>query len=492
VSTLDASVQWLDRERAEPLFFASCPLTLLEHFRVPYDVTGAARADGIEELAPSGGSPRLFWKRPVRTAQVAAAIAGGEGEITIFATILNDDEVRPLLSSRGGVWRGVRDLSSPGGARLGSIWRDESGNVFLPFDPDEVIESFWSERYLRAASGKGKLGRRRALMLAYYRLRPFLPRRLQIWLRRRFARLQARSAFPRWPAETSLHDFVDLMFAILSTVAGGPVPRMAAWPAGYQWALVLTHDVEEAPGLAAMDPVLELERRHEVRSSWNLVPKRYAVSDECVHRLVERGFEVGVHGVCHDGRDLESLATWKRRLPEIHQAAERWGAVGFRSAALHREWDWIRLHGLDYDSSCPDTDPFEPQHGGCCTWLPFFNGEVVELPLTLPQDHTLFVILRHRDGSAWSDKAEFLRARGGLAMIDTHPDYLIDETIFAAYAAFLDQFSRDPTAWKALPREVSAWWRRRAASWLEFDGDEWRVAGPAAGEARVELEWAEW
>lgn len=491
MSSLDASVQLLDREQAEPLFFASCPLTLLDHFRVPYEVTGAARADGIEELAPSGGSPRLFWKRSVRTAQVAAVI-GAERGITIFATILNDDEVRPLLSSRGGAWRGVRDLSSPGGARLGAIWRDDTGNVFLPFDPNEVIQSFWSERYLRAASGKGTLGLRRALMLAYYRLRPFLPRRLQIWLRRWFARLQARSAFPRWPAETSLHDFFELMFAVLSTVAGGPVPRMAAWPDGYGWALVLTHDVEEARGLAAVESVLELERRHEVRSSWNLVPKRYPVSDDRVRRLVEEGFEVGVHGVCHDGRDLESLAIWKQRLPEVHGAAERWGAVGFRSAALHREWDWIRLHGLDYDSSCPDTDPFEPQHGGCCTWLPFFNGEVIELPLTLPQDHTLFVILRHRDGSAWWDKAEFLRARGGLAMIDTHPDYLIDETIFAAYAAFLDRFASDPTAWKALPREVSAWWRRRAASWLEFDGDEWRVAGPAAGEARVELGWAEW
>ena len=77
-------------------------------------------------------------------------------------------------------------------------------------------------------------------------------------------------------------------------------------------------------------------------------------------------------------------------------------------------------------------------------------------------------------------------------MIDTHPDYLVDETIFAAYAAFLERFSCDPTAWKALPREVSAWWRRRAASWVEFDGDEWHVAGPAAGEARVELEWREW
>ena len=45
--------------------------------------------------------------------------------------------------------------------------------------------------------------------------------------------------------------------------------------------------------------------------------------------------------------------------------------------------------------------------GGCCSWLPFFNRSMVELPITLPQDHTLFVILR-RGSSAWHEKAEIL------------------------------------------------------------------------------------
>ena len=77
-------------------------------------------------------------------------------------------------------------------------------------------------------------------------------------------------------------------------------------------------------------------------------------------------------------------------------------------------------------------------------------------------------------------------------MIDTHPDYLINEKIFRAYSRFLDRFSSDATAWAALPREVSAWWRRRAASSIEFDGETWRVVGPAEGEARVEFEWGSW
>ena len=298
--------------------------------------------------------------------------------------------------------------------------------------------------------------------------------------------------FPRWPVETCLHDFFELMFAIVAGIAGEPVPRIAEWPDGHSWAVVLTHDVEQAEGFAAIAPVAELERARGLRSAWNLVPRRYEIDPGRVAELSADGFEVGVHGLYHDGRDLESLETWQERLPDVHTAAERWGAVGFRSAALHRDWDWMRLLRFDYDSSSPDTDPFEPMNGGCCTWLPFFNGELVEMPVTLAQDHTLFVILGQQDETTWVQKAEFLRAQGGLAMLDTHPDYLIDERIFGAYSRFLDCFVDDPTAWRALPREVSAWWRRRAASWLEQSEDGWRIAGPAAAEGRVVFEAGTW
>lgn len=69
----------------------------------------------------------------------------------------------------------------------------------------------------------------------------------------------------------------------------------------------------------------------------------------------------------------------------------------------------------------------------------------------------------------------------------THPDCLVDERIFRAYARFLDHFAGDPSAWKALPREVSSWWRRRAATSLERDEQTWLIVGPAAAEARIEL-----
>jgi hypothetical protein len=55
------------------------------------------------------------------------------------------------------------------------------------------------------------------------------------------------------------------------------------------------------------------------------------------------------------------------------------------------------------------------------------------------------------------------------------------------YDRFLATFAEDPTAWKALPQDVAAWWRRRAASSIVRDESGWRVEGPAAGEARIVL-----
>jgi hypothetical protein len=481
-------------ESTATLFGGSRRLAIAEHFRIPHDVVERAAVAGIEQLRARGGA-KLLWAGAGETAApwagqrpIAARIQRTCGSgIPIFARVLSDRGAERLLAECGGTWSRALALSGQDGEHVASIWRARDGSVFLPFDPDEVAHNYWSESYLEIAHSGAQRRTLRGAVQGYYRVRGLLPRSTQIWLRRQYARRQARTPFPAWPVETALHDFFELFTSILADVCGEPVPRIAAWPHDHRWALVLTHDVETAKGVAALAGIAELERGLELRSSWNFVPRRYDVDDELVRGLTADGFEVGVHGLYHDGRDLESAARVRERLPAMRDAAQRWRAVGFRSPATQRQWELMPLLGFDYDSSYPDTDPFEPQGGGCCTWLPFFNQGMVELPLTMQQDHNLFVILRHSDETAWVEKAEFLRDRGGLALIDTHPDYLLDDRILGAYERLLERYATDGTAWKALPRDVSAWWRRRADSWIERAGAEWVVSGPAADEARVEL-----
>lgn len=483
------------------MFEASDPFPFFDYFRVPYRVASAAENVGLSHRPAGCGSLRplaggaveraLVWPLADGVRAGAAQFSAGGfqlGALTVYARVLPDPVASQLLQAAGGGWSPAAPVSDAHGERVASVWRDERGSVFLPFDPGEAIQTLWSERY-QALGGLGAAARaKRTAMHAYYRVRPVLPRPLQIWLRRQFTHVQARTRFPRWPVETALHDLYGFLFDIAEEIAGEPIPWIAPWPSGHTWGLVLTHDVETSVGRDNLKLLQEVEERCGLRSSWNFVPRRYETPDSLVAELRDGGWEVGVHGLYHDGRDLESRAVLEERLPAMREFAERWGAVGFRSPATHRDWRLMPLLGFDYDSSSPDTDPFEPMGGGCCSWLPFFNGELVELPITLAQDHTLFVILRRGDESAWLEKARVLRERGGMALLVTHPDYMLEPRFREAYERFLRWCLEDDTVWHALPQEVSAWWRRRAASHLEPSDGGWKVVGPAADEAAVSLE----
>jgi peptidoglycan/xylan/chitin deacetylase (PgdA/CDA1 family) len=454
---------------------ATAPVAFLDYFRIPYDVV----ADGGSARIRCHG--RTFsWPEAAGTPR-AATVAG----IPVHARVLEEDAVLAALRGGGREWHATTPVCADG-RRIGSVWRADDGSTFLPFDPDEAIGNAWSEQYLPVSDGAVARRAVRLAARAYYAAKPLLPRAAQIALRRRAAPLQARRRFPRWPVEPALHDLYDLLLAFVGAVAGEPVPWIAPWPDGHTWALVLTHDVETQAGYRALGQLRDVELAHGYRSSWNFVPRRYDVDDEVVRELADDGFEIGVHGLHHDGLDVSCERVLEERLPEMRAYAERWGAAGFRSPATNRVWRLMPRLGFDYDSSYPDTDPFEPQAGGCCSWLPYLNEGMVELPITLPQDHTLFVILRRHDGTLWHRKTRYLRSRGGMALLLTHPDYMGDAESLRIYSDYLGEYADDPTAWRALPREVAAWWRRRAASRLVPDEDDgWRVEGPAAAAAAV-------
>jgi peptidoglycan/xylan/chitin deacetylase (PgdA/CDA1 family) len=474
------------------MFCATHGSRVLAELGVPL-ATGCAAPSGREPLTgcarlwlPSEGSQReLVW---VRAGAPPAPLLQGAfqlGSIPIYGQVLPDAAARRLLAARAERWLPERPIVDPNGVPVAAVWRAHDGSTFLPFDPDELDLTLLSEAYLESTRSAFASRADASSRSLYYALRPLIPRRLQIAMRRAHGRLRANVSFPRSPIEPARHDLHAYLFEQLARIGGRPVPYIAPWPRGHSWAFVLTHDVETTVGHDNVRVLRAVEEHAGMRSSWNFVPERYPVDDQVIASLAGAGFEIGVHGLRHDGRDLESLATLRKRLPKIRQAAERWGATGFRAPATQRGWELIPELGFDYDSSYPDSDPYEPQRGGCCSWLPFFNGETVELPITMPQDHTLFVILGRQDSAPWLEKLELLRLAGGMALVITHPDYMLDQERIDAYERLLEQACSDGEVWCALPRDVSAWWRRRAASRLERVAGEWRVTGPASSEAAV-------
>ncbi len=324
----------------------------------------------------------------------------------------------------------------------------------------------------------------------YYWLRPAVPRGLQILARRYHVRTRRRTVSQlQWPIEPLFVAIAEAYLALrilLEPESRGVIPAMR-WPSGYSAGAVVTHDVEGRAGQERCRDVMALERSLGVRSCFNFVAERYPIDEALMDEMRAGGFELGSHGIKHDGRKFSSRSVFEERLQRLRYYRTAWQVVGFRSPATHRRWAWMPELPFEYDSSYPDTDPFEPIPGGCSSPWPFMIGSLVELPVTMPQDHTLWEILRVPACPVWREKLAWLRACGGLITIIVHPDYLTTSARWKDYEQLLETLAKSADVWRALPREVASWWRERRSHpgprvTLVADGSQHRLA---VGEASV-------
>jgi peptidoglycan/xylan/chitin deacetylase (PgdA/CDA1 family) len=317
--------------------------------------------------------------------------------------------------------------------------------------------------------GKGQFGPRHWRLSAgkrlYYELKPFLPRGLTRLLRRAHGG-STRPAFSLgWPIEGRYARFQwEVARQLLRLTERTECSFIDFWPEGHPYAFVLTHDVETADGQAFVSAVADLDARYGFRSSFNFVPERYHLDQRLLTELRERGFEIGVHGLRHDGKLFRSRAEFLRRAARINQYVRQLGAVGFRAPLTHRQPEWMQALEIEYDASFFDTDPYEPMPGGTMSLWPFAIGHFLELPYTLVQDYTLTAVLQQTTPRAWLEKVEFIRTYSGMALVLTHPDYLRSPGTWRIYEDFLRAMSARRDYWHALPRDVARWWRARTAA----------------------------
>jgi hypothetical protein len=201
-----------------------------------------------------------------------------------------------------------------------------------------------------------------------------------------------------------------------------------------------------------------------------------------------RGFEVNLHDLNHDGYLFHERAEFLKRAAEINRYTRELGCRGFRSGAMYREQDWFDAFEFSYDMSVPNVAHLEPQRGGCCTVMPYFVGNVLELPLTTTQDYSLFHIIGDYSIALWKQQIELILARYGFVSFIAHPDYLIEKRARAVYVDLLEHLKtlrETRHVWMALPADVDRWWRnRRRMTLVERDG-AWRIEGPDAERARL-------
>lgn len=315
----------------------------------------------------------------------------------------------------------------------------------------------------------------------YYGIKPLLPISVRLPVRRWFALRKRQGVGSVWPIKPG---------------SEAPPPGWQGWPEGKKFALVLTHDVEGLSGLAKCSRLMELERRLGFRSAFNLIPEgEYTTTPEFRAQFRNNGFEVGVHDLHHDGKLFLTRKEFTKRAVAINRYVSEWGASGFRSGFMLHNLDWLHDLNIQYDASTFDVDPFEPQPKGRHTIFPFWvsqpasgynnhsepiadqpahsdrpsaiaRGGYAELPYTLPQDSTLFLLLGERHPDIWLQKLDWIARHGGMALVNVHPDYLRfegDKTSNRTYpsefyARFLEYVSKryGDSFWHPLPKEMAA------------------------------------
>ena len=251
----------------------------------------------------------------------------------------------------------------------------------------------------------------------------------------------------------------------------------ALWPEGKDFAFILRHDVETERGVERCRSLAEIDMNHGFKASFNFVPHRYETDSLLRQHLIEIGFEIGVHGLTHDGKLYSSKKIFKDRAIIINKFIEQWNAFGFYSPAAHHNLDWLHDLNIEYDSSTFDTDPFEPQPDPVNTIFPFVvmkhpdvPDSYVEIPYTLPQDFTIYILMEEKTNEIWKRKLDWIAENGGVAFLNTHPDYMyfhqgrkkITEYPVELYSEFLQYVSAKykNRYWHVIPRELARFWSR--------------------------------
>ena len=387
----------------------------------------------------------------------------------------------------GRVSKGIvnRDFDSETDDAQNCITVDD-GILKLPFDPSETVDNLRLERY--ATDDRDSELYRDYLRKLYYRVRPLTTLAVRKKIQRFHARNWRNMTFPVWPVDTTVENLCEsVLLASMKAQCLEKVPFIWFWPRGARGCVMMTHDVETRAGRDFCKELMEVDDAFGVKASFQLVPEdRYRNSEALIRSIRENGFEVGIQDLNHDGRLFDNKEQFLSRASLINQYGADYGAKGFRAAVLYRKPEWFESLNFSFDMSIPNVGHLDPQGGGCCTVLPYFIGDILELPVTTTQDYTLFHILNERSLDLWEAQIELIFAKNGLASFIVHPDYVNEVETMSVYRnllAYLSDLRQKTNIWFGLPSEIDAWWRARSKMSIVRNGECWTITGEGADQA---------
>jgi peptidoglycan/xylan/chitin deacetylase (PgdA/CDA1 family) len=362
--------------------------------------------------------------------------------------------------------------------------------VTLPFDISQVADNLRYERYADHPTWRSWI-QETFVRDVYYWLRPSLPVGLRKHLQKAYLSDWDAIPFPGWPLDRTVDVFFERLIALaMRTLGADRMPFIWFWPEGYDACAIVTHDVETAAGRDFCWRLMDIDEEFGIKASFQVVPEqRYEVPQDFLRSIRERGFELNVHGLSHDGNLFRGREKFLERAGKINRYIEQYGSLGFRSPVLYRNIDWFQDLHISYDMTVPNVARLEPQRGGCCTVMPYFlPGGITELPITATEDYSVFHILGDYSGALWSQQMTAILASHGLMSFLAHPDYVSSPRALDTYKRLLADIARvrsDRRVWVTLPKEVDQWWRQRSRMTLIPSGAGWKIDGAGSDRARI-------
>ncbi|WP_109484783.1 hypothetical protein [Occallatibacter savannae] len=364
----------------------------------------------------------------------------------------------------------------------------EEGKVRLPFDLSEVLENSFREAYAE----QWRKGAMSFLSIPYYLVRPMLPVAARRHLQKIYLRGWDKLAFPRWPVDCSVDNLLEQILVLSLRATGAKeIPFIWFWPDGHKGCALMTHDVETEAGRAFCKTLMDIDDSFGVKASFQVIPEeRYVVSPEFLEEIRQRGHEVAVHDLNHDGHLYKSKEQFVERAAKINEYGRKYKTRGFRAGVLYRKQVWYDQLDFAYDMSVPNVAHLDPQRGGCCTIMPYFIGGILEIPVTTIQDYTLFNILGDYSTKIWRQQTSMICEKSGLMSFIVHPDYVIRDHERVVYEELLHHIvdlSEQKAVWIATPGKVNEWWRKRAEMKLVQGANGWTIEG---GDSRARVAYA--
>ena len=363
-------------------------------------------------------------------------------------------------------------------------------STVLPIDPINIIDNLRFERYASQYKLSSLSHWKQTLRNAYYYARPLLNVGARRLLQRAHLGGWENLAFPQWPIDTSVENLCEQTLLTCMKARGiDRLPFIWFWPDGAQSCVIMTHDVETEKGKELCTSLMDIDDEFNIKSSIQVVPEgRYEVSDNFLDGIRRRGFEVNIQDLNHDGHLFRDKEEFLRRAQRINQYARAHNARGFRAAVLYRNLDWYSALEFSYDMSVPNIAHLDPQQGGCCTVLPYFVGDVLEIPVTTTQDYMLFHLLGDYSLELWKAQIRGILDKNGLISFIIHPDYIFEKRALRVYRDllnFLRRSSETEKSWFAIPSDIDRWWRQRSRMQLVKQDSHWKIVGDGCEHASI-------